>query len=918
MGTEGKIKVDEHYPTDVDEPPLFDAKKIDRIRSNVKFDQCYECSKQIGDGKFGKVYEVREKASGQEFAAKVIRLKKQADRQEVEREVAILTQLRHPRIAQIYDAFYTLNNEVVLIMEIVRGGELFDRVADENYVLTELAVVMIICQLCEAIDYIHEQNILHLDIKPENIMCVSQKGNRIKLIDFGLARYYDGTQELRYMAGTPEFAAPEVIKYEQLDYHTDMWSVGVITYILLSGYSPFLGENIAETYCNVEKGVWEFTEEFDAVSSEARDFISRLIVYKKEERMLPKECLAHPWISTHRAKVSCDANLEQPADGPVMDNRQMLRYNAKRKLRRMFIYVKFLIEVNRLRSMIKGRMSQSGLKYFEPLLKIAEENQKQASQAVSSKEDTKTSNIVKLEKAASSSKLDTMKETKGFIEVNGEDKQQTLISRKRRNCASSSPGKPRSPPVQMSSAIRLGEKESNKVTVKKPPRMLNEENTVKGEETVSKNSVCAMAKIVSKTTVENLTPVQTTSKTLGKTISSKQKFSVPEVIITDPSRKSASYETISTITDNITSLVSKRGHSTDNVLKKSTVNLVSTLPEGRSISTESTLRTENKRRKSQDDNKTFLCDVSATRPPHPTITMKTKSTTKKKKSTAPASQNVLSTSISLDETTTVIDNKSRDLSTKNSPSRKTASSDDERSLGVRKSSDPETIINVPPRKTVLGAPKIVIGELDKCTPIRMQRFGSSESGDSAKENRTVEEKKPTRQGALRKKEKPEENLATILQPPLASSTQPGSLTTSVLKKQPDANVSVGQQEAAVGIKTISPKPGSSIHERLLKLNACVNPISVNLVTDSKLLQKGSKSEERQKPEKYSNEVLRAKSDCKTTKTAASSSPSAKTRAANLHKGSTPADDKLCKDFDTTTELKQVQLQGKLGEVNHEI
>uniref|UniRef100_A0A0K0D4I2 Protein kinase domain-containing protein n=1 Tax=Angiostrongylus cantonensis TaxID=6313 RepID=A0A0K0D4I2_ANGCA len=159
---------------------------------------------------------------------------------------------------------------------------LFDRVADENYVLTELAVVMIICQLCEAIDYIHEQNILHLDIKPENIMCVSQRGNRIKLIDFGLARYYDGTQELRYMAGTPEFAAPEVIKYEQLDFHTDMWSVGVITYILLSGYSPFLGENIAETYCNVERGVWEFTEEFDSVSNEGKDFISRLIVYNKE------------------------------------------------------------------------------------------------------------------------------------------------------------------------------------------------------------------------------------------------------------------------------------------------------------------------------------------------------------------------------------------------------------------------------------------------------------------------------------------------------------------------------------------------------------------------------------------------------------------------------------------------------------
>ncbi|VDO79394.1 unnamed protein product [Heligmosomoides polygyrus] len=375
MGTEGKIKVDEHYPTDADEPPLLHIKKIESIRSNVKFEQCYESSRLIGDGKFGKVYQVREKASGNEFAAKVIRIKQQADRAEVEREVSILTQLRHPRIAQIYDAFYTANNEVVLVMEIVRGGELFDRVADENYVLTELAVVMIICQLCEAIDYIHEQNILHLDIKPENIMCVSQTGNRIKLIDFGLARYYDGTQELRYMAGTPEFAAPEVIKYEQLDYHTDMWSVGVITYILLSGYSPFLGENICETYCNVEKGAWDFTEEFESVSLEAKDFISNLIVYKKEKRMLPKECLAHPWIARHRAKVNCDAILERPAEGPIMDNRQIMRYNAQRKLRRVIIYVRFLIEMNRLRSMVKGRMSQSGIKYFEPLLKMAEEKE---------------------------------------------------------------------------------------------------------------------------------------------------------------------------------------------------------------------------------------------------------------------------------------------------------------------------------------------------------------------------------------------------------------------------------------------------------------------------------------------------------------------------------------------------------------
>ncbi|CAA88976.1 Protein kinase domain-containing protein [Caenorhabditis elegans] len=386
MGTEpsgsGKIKVDEHYPSELDEPPVFDVKKIENIRANVKFDTLYQVTKLLGDGKFGKVYCVIEKETGKEFAAKFIKIRKEADRAEVEREVSILTQLRHPRIAQIYDAFYTTTNDVVLIMEIVRGGELFDRVAEESYVLSELAVVMIICQLCEAIDYIHKQNILHLDVKPENIMCVSLTGNRIKLIDFGLARHYDGTQELKYMAGTPEFAAPEVIKFEKLDYHTDMWSIGVITYILLSGYSPFLGDNLGETYCNVEKGVWEFTEEFDTVTEEAKDFVTKLLVYDQSKRMLPHECLQHPWIAKHRQKAACNTILEKPLNAPTLDNKQIMRYNARRKFRRMIIYVKFLIEMNRLRNSLKTRMSANGHKFFDPLLKMAEKKEQKISNAI--------------------------------------------------------------------------------------------------------------------------------------------------------------------------------------------------------------------------------------------------------------------------------------------------------------------------------------------------------------------------------------------------------------------------------------------------------------------------------------------------------------------------------------------------------
>ncbi|EGT59399.1 hypothetical protein CAEBREN_17035 [Caenorhabditis brenneri] len=479
MGTEpsgsGRIKVDEHYPSELDEPPVFDVKKIENIRANVKFDTLYQVTKLLGDGKFGKVYCVIEKATGKEFAAKFIKIRKEADRTEVEREVSILTGLRHPRIAQIYDAFYTTTNDVVLIMEIVRGGELFDRVAEESYELSELAVVMIICQLCEAIDYIHKQNILHLDVKPENIMCVSLTGNRIKLIDFGLARHYDGTQELKYMAGTPEFAAPEVIKFEKLDYHTDMWSIGVITYILLSGYSPFLGDNLGETYCNVEKGVWEFTEEFDTVSEEAKDFVTKLLIYDQSKRMLPHECLQHPWIAKHRQKAACNTILEKPLNAPTLDNKQIMRYNARRKFRRMIIYVKFLIEMNRLRNSLKTRMSANGHKFFDPLLKMAEKKEQKISDAIGSTSSPATG-LGSLVKMA----VETEKKKNGEVVTQSaamSDTEKGEKKKKKKIVNADGTTKEKTPSIKKKKVSENGED----VSLRPPPELLNKRASTGGE-----------------------------------------------------------------------------------------------------------------------------------------------------------------------------------------------------------------------------------------------------------------------------------------------------------------------------------------------------------------------------------------------------------------------------------------------------
>ncbi|EFO24899.2 CAMK/MLCK protein kinase [Loa loa] len=354
---EGRILVDESDYQGVDDEQLpFEIKDIVRIRANEKFSKYYDCMDEIGEGKFGKVYRCREKATGLVLAAKRIKIKRDADREKVEREVAIMTTLRHPRIAQIYDAFATPDNDVVLIMEIVIGGELFDRVVDENYILTELAVVMIVCQLCEAVSYIHSKNIVHLDIKPENIMCVSQTGNRIKLIDFGLAQFYDGSSNLLFMAGTPEFVAPEVIKFEPIDFYTDMWSIGVITYILLSGISPFLGETLGDTYVAVEKGEWEFDDEaFEGISDAAKDFISKLLIMDQKQRMLPEDCLSHPWIVGSRTKAANDLILNQPNNGTPLSKEGLKSYLKNKRFRKATWALVFLIRFKRQTLMSFGR-----------------------------------------------------------------------------------------------------------------------------------------------------------------------------------------------------------------------------------------------------------------------------------------------------------------------------------------------------------------------------------------------------------------------------------------------------------------------------------------------------------------------------------------------------------------------------------
>ncbi|XP_066533931.1 myosin light chain kinase family member 4 [Hoplias malabaricus] len=273
----------------------------------------------LGGGRFGMVHKCLEKSSGLTLAAKIIKARSQKEKEVVKSEIEVMNQLNHANLIQLYAA-YESRHEITLVMEYVEGGELFDRIIDENYKLTELDTVLFIRQITEGLQYMHKMYILHLDLKPENILCVSRETNKIKIIDFGLARRYKPREKLRVNFGTPEFLAPEVINYEFVSFPTDMWSLGVITYMLLSSLSPFLGEDDNETLNNILECKWSFEEaEFLDISDEAKDFIKRLLVKSKSWRMSASQSLKHPWLSDpslhyhlHQKKNKCHSTRARP------------------------------------------------------------------------------------------------------------------------------------------------------------------------------------------------------------------------------------------------------------------------------------------------------------------------------------------------------------------------------------------------------------------------------------------------------------------------------------------------------------------------------------------------------------------------------------------------------------------------------
>ncbi|XP_066529903.1 death-associated protein kinase 2 [Hoplias malabaricus] len=300
--------------------------KVDNV------EDLYEIGEILGSGHFGQVREVRERVTGDLWAGKFLKLRRGVgsrlglERKSVEKEVEILQSLQHQNIMALKDVFES-RMEVVLIIELIKGGELFDFIAEKES-LTETEAIEFMKQILEGVRFMHSRNVGHFDLKPENIMLSDKKASNpdIKIIDFGMAHCFIQGEEYKSMGGTPQYIAPEIINFEPLSTAADMWSIGVITYILLSGLSPFQGETDEETLKNIVALNYEFEpQHFSRTSSMAKDFIQKLLVKDQSERMTADECLIHPWIKPLTRTQIAKRNRSS------INMKNFKKFNAKRK-----------------------------------------------------------------------------------------------------------------------------------------------------------------------------------------------------------------------------------------------------------------------------------------------------------------------------------------------------------------------------------------------------------------------------------------------------------------------------------------------------------------------------------------------------------------------------------------------------------
>eukprot|EP00930_Biecheleria_cincta_P015676 TRINITY_DN12996_c0_g1_i1.p1 TRINITY_DN12996_c0_g1~~TRINITY_DN12996_c0_g1_i1.p1 ORF type:complete len:522 (+),score=141.17 TRINITY_DN12996_c0_g1_i1:38-1603(+) len=315
-----------------------------RISDSYKIEQ-----KKIGEGSYGSVSICQHKFTNQKRAVKSLGKAQMKDAEKFKEEIRIMKLLDHPNIVKLYET-YEDKKMVYLVMELCTGGELFDRIIEVGH-FTEVQAAIVMQQMLRAVYYMHENSFCHRDLKPENFLFSTKEPIEqatLKIIDFGLAFEFQPGKDMKTKAGTPFYVAPQVLqgKYDQ---SADLWSIGVILFVLLCGYPPFWGESDKEVLSKVKAGAFTFNPaDWKNVSHDAQNLIRNLLKMSQKERYTAEQALQDEWVKMKAPRATKVAL----SDGLVNN---LKGFRSQNKLKKAALHV---IAANMNESQIKDLREQ--------------------------------------------------------------------------------------------------------------------------------------------------------------------------------------------------------------------------------------------------------------------------------------------------------------------------------------------------------------------------------------------------------------------------------------------------------------------------------------------------------------------------------------------------------------------------------
>ncbi|XP_073314559.1 calcium-dependent protein kinase 1-like [Primulina huaijiensis] len=305
---------------------------LQRKTGNLK--EFFSIGKKLGQGQFGITFLCVEKATGKEYACKSIAKRKlltDDDVEDVRREIQIMHHLAgHPNVISIKGAYEDIN-AVHVVMELCAGGELFDRIIQRGH-YTERKAAELTRTIVGVVEACHSLGVMHRDLKPENFLFVDQKEESLlKTIDFGLSIFFKPGEKFADVVGSPYYVAPEVLK-KRYGPEADVWSAGVIVYILLSGVPPFWAESEQGIFEQVLDGELDFSSDpWPSISESAKDLVRKMLVRDPRQRLNAHEVLCHPWVQVDGVAP------DRPLDSAVLS--RLKQFSAMNRLKKMALRV---------------------------------------------------------------------------------------------------------------------------------------------------------------------------------------------------------------------------------------------------------------------------------------------------------------------------------------------------------------------------------------------------------------------------------------------------------------------------------------------------------------------------------------------------------------------------------------------------